>query len=42
MLSAGVSRDDFYATTDGYVYLGDSMESLRSTLVETNSILLKM
>ena len=40
MLSSGVSSQDFFATVDGYVYLGDSVNSLRDTLIATNSLLL--
>jgi hypothetical protein len=41
MLSLGVAqRNDFFKTEKGYVYLGDSMEELRKTILETNSILL--
>lgn len=37
---SGLSRKDFFSTSDGFVYLGDSMNDLRDTLLETNRILL--
>jgi hypothetical protein len=30
------------ATSDGYVYVGDRMEELRLTLIESNKLLLKL
>jgi hypothetical protein len=37
MLGLGIaSRNDFFLTEDGYIYLGESMEELRQTILETN------
>ena len=41
LLGLGIaSRNDFFLTEDGYIYLGESMEELRQTILETNQILL--
>ena len=40
MLSSGASAQDFFSTADGYVYLGESVDNLRETLIATNSLLL--
>jgi hypothetical protein len=40
-LTAGANRDDFVATVDGFIYVGNSIEELRGTLQKTNSLLLE-
>ena len=42
VLGSGGNRNDFVATMDGYVYLGNSMDDLRETLQQSNAILLKL
>lgn len=42
VLGSGGNRNDFVATMDGYVYLGNSMDNLRETLQQSNAILLKL
>jgi hypothetical protein len=41
-MTGTLDRDDFYSTSEGFVYLGNSMNELRNTIMESNAILLGM